>query len=213
MSGLSYLWRQMSAASKLHDPALRKLRALRIIEQRIIGMSLKQIGLGLGIEALTVSDEINWAKRQGLMDTLENQILSELVPAAIGAAKKAMDSGDVTVALAVFNGTGLFRKTAERPIALPGATPGEESLEVHVKRINRSAAPAAQEIAPSGTSGAQLGSVGQSPALGAAPLEAELVTDSSEARPQDTDGGVEQSLNPEPGELEHYLAQARNEVG
>lgn len=194
----------------MRNPAIRKLRALRIIEQRILGQSLAAIGASLDIERDTVMAELSWAKRQGLMETLENRILDELGPASIDAMKKAITNGNTDLALRVFEGTGLFRKTADRQPLLPGATEGEESLEVHVKRINR---PSPQEIAPSREASAQLGSVRESPALGPAPLEAELVEDRGQAGQADADERVDLTDYVAQRTAESKLTPQRNEVG
>lgn len=158
-------------------------------------MSLAQIGAEFHMEAKNVTKEINWAQRQGLVDRFEDQILSELVPSAIGALKTAMTNGDSNAALEVLKGVGLFRK--DRPMAAPPSPIIEESLELHVKRISSPLLQASQ--APRLDSQRLLADT----AGGAAPVEAELVEDSEQARA---------ATDEQPVDLSDYLEQRSTEL-
>lgn len=200
----------MGEPTILRNHKLRTLRALRMIEGRITGLSLQHIGNMLGLAKKTVSDELAWAERQGLLDNLEKQLLTDLVPAAMKTITAALALNDTATALEVMKGTGLFRKPAERIATNPAASQNEESLEVHVRRINR---PSPTQITSTREASTLEGSPREAPALGPAPIEAELVPHREQARPQDTDQRVANANLPSESTLEHYLTQAGNGAG
>lgn len=182
----------MANGTAIRDPKIRRARALRMIEQRILGLSLTQVGKLFNLEGKTVMRELTWAEKQGLLEDLERKILNELVPSAITTIKHVMETNkDSAVALEVMKGVGLFRKPAERPALLPAASADEESLEFHVKRVTRSAS--AQEIETSGTPSPNGRSLSEGATLSLPPIEAEVVETGSETRPSNAYGSVEQS--------------------
>lgn len=185
------------SVTKLRNHAVRKLRAFRIIEARILGRTLNDIGSEFNLTRQTVMNEIEWAERNGLLAQFENDMLKALVPKAITAVAKTLDGNNpieaTAAAFEVFKGTGLLRKQQDKPTAQPGTV--EESLEVHVKRITPPKAPIAALSAPSGR---LLEDSSQRPAL----IEAEVVESRGEAGAQDPDGGMA---------LADYLEQQRIE--
>jgi hypothetical protein len=121
--------------SILRDLDLRRVRALAIINRKIVGaMSSKSIAAEFNLSSNTVENEIDWAKRQGLVASYEDQLLNELVPAAIAAFKVALANNDAQVALEVLKGAGLLRKQNANPIATPPPSVQEETLEIYMKR-------------------------------------------------------------------------------
>lgn len=121
------------------NQALYRLRALKMIELRLKGISLVAIGKEFGVSDQTVARSLKWAETNGLIESFEDQILNELVPAAMKTLKEAMvDGKNADVALEVFKGIGLFKKHSDKTVqANPG---GEESLESYLSRKRESAA-------------------------------------------------------------------------
>jgi len=97
------------ASHGLRDPDLRRLRALRMIELRIKGNSLKQIAEEFGVSTDTVDRTLSWAKKAELVVEAEDKILRELVPAAQNAILAVLAGTDDEVkaktALEIFKGT------------------------------------------------------------------------------------------------------------
>lgn len=122
------------------NQALYRLRALKMIELRLKGISLVAIGKEFGVSDQTVARSLKWAETNGLIESFEDQILNELVPAAMKTLKEAMvDGKNADVALEVFKGIGLFKKHSDKTVqANPG---GEESLESYLSRKRESAGP------------------------------------------------------------------------
>jgi hypothetical protein len=123
---------------RLRDDAMRKARALLIIDKRIReGLSLARIGEELNISGATVAREIDWAKRKNLVADAEEDILERLVPKAIKAFEAALDNNDTQAALELLKGLNILRKQTAKPIDRPEPEHQEESLEFYVRKINK----------------------------------------------------------------------------
>jgi DNA-binding transcriptional regulator LsrR (DeoR family) len=86
-------------ASKLNDPEMRKFRRQQMVMSRVMGMNNKQIGKIFNLTGATVAQEINKAKKEGVLDSLNERILDELVPDAIAVyKKKLLEEDDAFVA-------------------------------------------------------------------------------------------------------------------
>jgi hypothetical protein len=194
--------------SRLAQPNLRKLRALAILQRRMANTSLAEIGREFNVTATTVAKEIQWAERQGLLESYEQQILAELVPDSIKAVKTALKDGNVKAAIEVLKGTGLLgAKPAQQAAPADG---GGESLEIYVRKIGGEKPHAGL------TSGAPVGALptvtavpqglapGEAPALlegdvledstgAAAPAPPQLRSRSDEAGLPDSDGALDLS--------------------
>lgn len=122
------------AGSKMRDPDIRRLRALAMLHRRMANISRAAIAEEFNVLPATVDKEMDWAKKQGLIQNYENQILNDLVPDAIKTVKAAVADGNVKAALEVLKGTGLL---TTRPAAPQPSTPdgGAESLEIYVRKI------------------------------------------------------------------------------
>ena len=120
-------------ASKMRNPDLRRVRALAMMQRRMANISLSDIAQEFNVKAITVSNELAWAKKQGLIENYQQQLLNELVPEAIKTVKVAIADGNVKAAIEVLKGTGLLSaKPMEQPTAPDG---GAESLEIYVRKI------------------------------------------------------------------------------
>lgn len=198
--------------SCMRDPTLRKARALIIIEKRIHNMSNTAIGNELGVTAQTVANEIDWAKRQGIVVGYEEQILRDLVPAALKTVLDLIGAESTgaqvraDLAKEVLKGVGLLRKPSDRstytePAAAEAA---DESLEMYIRKTVRGGTSNAKQLdhhpgagriadthAPGGTLALLEGSVLADTDLGPAQLAPAVGVDRDEDRPADEDPHVE----------------------
>lgn len=190
----------------LRDPALRRARALLILEKKITrNMSVAAIAESLAISSSTVKKEIDWAKREGLVANYEDQILQELVPEAIKTFSAAIRSGDAQAALEVLKGTGLLRKPSDKSTYTAPAAPAAEeevTLEAYIRKTVRGGtgngstqshystdratgrfiAKPRPALPPAGEIPVQQGDLPEDAALRPEIIEASLVEDSDEDR-------------------------------
>jgi hypothetical protein len=97
------------AVRQLRDPDLRRLRALRMIEMRIKGKTMKEVADEFGVSTDTVERTLSWAKKAELVVEAEDKILRDLVPAAHKAISDVLagtnDEVKARTALEIFKGT------------------------------------------------------------------------------------------------------------
>ncbi len=91
--------------TRLIDPQLRRLRALKMIEARINGATRGELEAQFKISKATVDRELTWAQKAGLVANAEDKILKDLVPLAHEAIKEALVNGNADIALKIFEGT------------------------------------------------------------------------------------------------------------
>lgn len=83
----------------IREPELRRVRALQMLQRRITGGTLEQIADEFGVTRETVSRQLKWAAREGLIEDHEERILNELVPEAIRIySEKMKNDNDAFVA-------------------------------------------------------------------------------------------------------------------
>ena len=70
-------------APLVKEPEIRRVRALQMLQRRIAGGTMEQIGQEFGVSPETVSRQLKWAAREGLIEDHEERILNELVPEAL----------------------------------------------------------------------------------------------------------------------------------
>ena len=95
---------------------LRRIRALEIIRKRtLLNASREEIAANLNVSRDTVQRELLWATREGVMQTFEDRILSELIPLAMDRAVTELKSGKAgaDVAMKILAGTNLLKKPSE----------------------------------------------------------------------------------------------------
>lgn len=122
----------------LRDPDLRRLRALKMIDLRIHGKTVKEVAEEMGVSEKTVIRTISWAKKAELVVKAEDKILAELVPAAHDAFKRALNAEDPEVAfkaaLEIFKGT--LPSFAKRPQGATGASSGTNNeLSSYIEQL------------------------------------------------------------------------------
>jgi len=82
--------RQIIRSNTPYNLALKRLRATRIVQDRISGMTLKDIAKKYRRNVDTVKKDLQYATENGLVDQMEDRILNELVPLAIDTYKLKM---------------------------------------------------------------------------------------------------------------------------
>lgn len=140
----------------LRDPGIRRLRALAFLQRRLGNIPLADIAKEFNVVPMTVSKELAWAKRQGLIEDYSLQILNDLVPDAIATVKTALVAGDVKAALAILTSVGLL---GAKVAATPAPAGEGESLELYVRHIN----PGGGSHGPTITSSPILAALGAAP--------------------------------------------------
>jgi DNA-binding transcriptional ArsR family regulator len=137
----------MAGDSSIRDPDLKRLRALRFIEERIKGKSIKEIASEFNVSEDTVTRNLSYAKKAELVVEAEDKILRDLVPAAHEALKRALngENSDVAAkaALEIFKGT--LPSFSKRPTAT-GATSDDSGLSSYIAKLRDSAALAERTI-------------------------------------------------------------------
>lgn len=110
--------------------AIRKLRAYRLVEERVLGMKMVDIAKKYSITPHIVRKELDFAHQNGLIESLEERILTELVPLAIDTYKHKMsEDKDAFVAKDVLqNLSRLSEKQEKRNQSSQGDT-----LEAYLK--------------------------------------------------------------------------------
>jgi hypothetical protein len=93
----------------LHNKSLRRLRALKMIEMRVMNHTYADIAKAFGVHKNTVERTLSWAERAGVIADAEDRILQELVPAAHKAILKGMNHDEnpieaAKIGLEVFKG-------------------------------------------------------------------------------------------------------------
>ena len=133
----------MPGDSSIRDPDLKRLRALRFIEERIKGKSNKEIAEAFGVSEDTVIRNLSWAKKSELVVQAEDRILRDLLPAAEKAIADVFNGTDDEVkaktALEIFKGT--LPSFSKRPSA-SGATSDDSSggLSSYIAKLRDQAA-------------------------------------------------------------------------
>lgn len=99
----------MASNPQLRDPELRRIRALRMIEMRIKGKSLKEIAAEFNLGTEQVKRTLSWAKKAEIVVEAEDRILREILPAAEEAVKAVLsginDEVKAKTALEIFKAT------------------------------------------------------------------------------------------------------------
>jgi hypothetical protein len=93
----------------LHNPSLRRLRALKMIEMRVMNNTDGEIARAFNVHVNTVRRTLSWAERAGVIADFEDKILQELIPAAHKAVLKGMNQEDnpieaAKIGLEIFKG-------------------------------------------------------------------------------------------------------------
>lgn len=98
----------------LRDPDMMRARAALMLTRRLHGASYTEIAAEFRVSTDTVERALSLARRAGMITKFEDEVLSDLVPLAIGQFKKAITEGDTAAALEVLKATGLLLKPLEK---------------------------------------------------------------------------------------------------
>jgi hypothetical protein len=88
---------------------LRRLRAMKVIQMRVMGDKINQIAATLQVSRDTVERDLKYAEKANLFVDLEHKLLHDLAPAAIVAIKSALDDGDAETAIEVLKSLGIMK--------------------------------------------------------------------------------------------------------
>ncbi len=115
------------------DNDFGRLRALTILQRKIqTGFSNTVLAKEFNCHSSTIKLHLNKAMTNGTFERLEEEIVSRLIPKAMGALEEALTNNDAQVALEIFKGIGLLKKPSERRAI---ASEGEETLETYTSTI------------------------------------------------------------------------------
>ena len=89
----------------IRRPELRRVRALKLLQERIEGSSIKEITVKYRLHEDTVAREISWAIKNGYMQTLESEILAGLTQKALKVYNTKLEEGNEYVAKHVLDMT------------------------------------------------------------------------------------------------------------
>lgn len=105
----------LSVAKDQTTKAVRRLRAQKMVEDRVFGMSIAKMADKYQVHPNTVSKELRFANEEGLIANLEDRILRELVPLAIETYKAKMkEDKDAFVAKDVLTNLARLSEKQER---------------------------------------------------------------------------------------------------
>lgn len=88
------------------DAQVRRIRAMGMIQQRIHAVPLAQIATNFNVSLDTVERELQWAKKNHLLEVAEDRLLGTLLTKAMTVIEAALDDGDLDAAktvITVFN--------------------------------------------------------------------------------------------------------------
>lgn len=111
---------------------LARARAMLILKRKLTsGLTNAMIAKEFNISKVTVERALRKAKSEQMVERFEDQILAELVPAAITTLKQALVDGNATAAIEVMKGMGVFKKPATK--GSEEANGDNDSLEVYIR--------------------------------------------------------------------------------
>jgi hypothetical protein len=123
----------------VHDN-LARLRALKILDDKMSGMTNVDIAKKYGIHHITVAKALRRAVNDEILQDALDQITAKIVPRAVRAVEIAVGSSDeklaAKVALEVLKGTNVLkRQGAPEPEINEISDSTPDSLELYIKKI------------------------------------------------------------------------------
>lgn len=116
-------------SSVLHSTKLRRLRALKMIEMRVLNKSVATIAKEFNVSEKTVTRTLSWAEKAGIVADAEDKILRELLPAAHKALKRALEDEENKQEAGKL-GFQLFQTTLGKPAKGDKVSKHDESDEL-----------------------------------------------------------------------------------
>jgi len=97
---------------KLYNKQHQKARAFKMLEAKIMqGKTHDEIAQNFGVAKSTVAKAMSLAKKGDLLISFEDKLHNELLPLAHDALVGALTEGNAKVALEIFKGTNILKKT------------------------------------------------------------------------------------------------------
>jgi DNA-binding transcriptional ArsR family regulator len=82
----------------IRDVELRRVRAMQMIQQRIASISIDNIAENFNVHPETVDNELKWAKRNGLLETLEQRLLGNIANKTLIVIEEHLNEGSLDAA-------------------------------------------------------------------------------------------------------------------
>jgi hypothetical protein len=98
----------------VRDEDVRRLRALEMIQMRMVGKTVAEVAMTFNCDTDTVWRTIKWAGKNGIIDTAESTILDTLVPKALKVYEAALDNGDTFAAKHIIDKLSEMAERADR---------------------------------------------------------------------------------------------------
>lgn len=131
-----------SNGTSIRSTKLRRLRALKMIEMRVMNKTYANIAAEFGISYNTVRRTLSWADKAGLIADAEDKILQDLVPAAHKAIQNALSDAEHKqeagrLAIAIFQGVVPgFGKAKTSPHSSPD-DPQPDDLTAYINQLRQ----------------------------------------------------------------------------
>lgn len=107
-----------------------------MIAMRVQNWSADQIAAHFDLTRKTVDETMDWAKKEGIMKEFEDQLVTDLLPLAMGAYKKALTGADPNMQAArdVLMGAGILKKQKD---SAPVAAQPMDEVEIWMMKRQR----------------------------------------------------------------------------
>lgn len=119
------------------NPELRAMRAEHMLLRRAAGLKIKEIAQEFQLAPDTVTDELKWARRRGIMDRAQHYLVDRLIPKALAGMEVALDHGNYEAARDLLFGIGLLQKSVNGTVQHTLGPPGESFDQWRMTRIKR----------------------------------------------------------------------------
>ncbi len=120
----------------IRNPALRRARVAQVITKRLAGESMQKIANDLNLNHDTIRKDMKYATQHGMIESLEDRVLNELVPLAIDTfIHKMKEDHDPFVAKTVLEQLARLSTRADRQKEITAAV---DSLSAYRANRNRS---------------------------------------------------------------------------
>jgi hypothetical protein len=119
-------------------PALRRIRALKMMEMLIAGRRRAEIAQHFRISPRTVHNEIGYLEREGLLQRTEEAILGDLQPLAVRVMRKHLEEQAESPRPDPKAATAVLREAMKRA-AIPRRDTGDSEMTLEKWVIERRA--------------------------------------------------------------------------
>jgi hypothetical protein len=115
---------------RLVDPALRRIRYLNFVHDKLAGKTDQQIADKWNLDYKTVVRTLTWGKRNNIIADAEDELLQDLFPEAKRVVKAALAENDIQVAMKLY--TMVVKGRDAKPGS--GAAVDEDELAIYMAK-------------------------------------------------------------------------------